>query len=59
MADPQVHSIGPGAGNGSRPVSEVFGWSGRGGPEAEDRAETFVAHAYPEQLVDLGEIRLN
>jgi pimeloyl-ACP methyl ester carboxylesterase len=27
--------------------------------EAADRADTFVAHAYPEQLVDLGEVRLN
>ncbi|MGW3820165.1 alpha/beta fold hydrolase [Streptomyces sp. NPDC005046] len=27
--------------------------------EAADRAETFVPHAYPEHLVDLGEIRMN
>jgi hypothetical protein len=27
--------------------------------EAAGRAETFVGHAYPEQLVDLGEVRLN
>ena len=27
--------------------------------EAADRADTFVGHAYPEQLVDLGEVRLN
>jgi pimeloyl-ACP methyl ester carboxylesterase len=27
--------------------------------EAADRADTFVAHAYPEQLVDLGEVRFN
>ncbi len=27
--------------------------------EAADREDTFVAHAYPEQLVDLGEVRLN
>lgn len=27
--------------------------------EAGDRADTFVPHAYPEQLVDLGEIRMN
>ena len=27
--------------------------------EAEDRAETFVPHGYPEQTVDLGEIRMN
>jgi pimeloyl-ACP methyl ester carboxylesterase len=29
------------------------------GLEAADRADTFVSHAYPEQLVDLGEVRLN
>jgi len=27
--------------------------------EAEDRADTFVPHAYEERLVDLGEIRMN
>ncbi len=27
--------------------------------EARDRADIFVAHGYPEQLVDLGEIRMN
>ncbi|TCK21468.1 alpha/beta fold hydrolase [Pseudonocardia endophytica] len=27
--------------------------------EAADRADTFVPHAYPEQLADLGEIRMN
>jgi len=27
--------------------------------EAADREDTFVDHAYPEQLVDLGEVRLN
>lgn len=27
--------------------------------EAADRAETFVPHAYPEHLVDLGEVRMN
>lgn len=27
--------------------------------EAEDRAETFVPHAYEEQSVDLGEVRMN
>jgi pimeloyl-ACP methyl ester carboxylesterase len=27
--------------------------------EARDRAEIFVAHAFPDQLVDLGEIRMN
>lgn len=27
--------------------------------EAADRADSFVAHAYPEALVDLGEIRMN
>ncbi len=27
--------------------------------EARDRAEIFVAHAFPEQLVDVGEIRMN
>jgi hypothetical protein len=27
--------------------------------EAADRAEVFVGHAYPEQTVDLGEVRLN
>ena len=27
--------------------------------EAADRADTFVSHSYPEQLVDLGEVRLN
>ncbi|MEU1629803.1 hypothetical protein ABZ746_31805 [Streptomyces sp. NPDC020096] len=27
--------------------------------EAADRAETFVPHAFPEHLVDLGEIRMN
>ncbi len=27
--------------------------------EAAGREDTFVAHAYPEQLVDLGEVRLN
>jgi pimeloyl-ACP methyl ester carboxylesterase len=27
--------------------------------EAADREDTFVGHAYPEQLVDLGEVRLN
>ncbi len=27
--------------------------------EAAGRQDTFVAHAYPEQLVDLGEVRLN
>ncbi len=27
--------------------------------EAAGRRDTFVAHAYPEQLVDLGEVRLN
>jgi hypothetical protein len=27
--------------------------------EAEDRADTFVAHAYDEHIVDVGEVRLN
>lgn len=27
--------------------------------EADDRADTFVPHGFPEQLVDLGEIRMN
>ncbi len=27
--------------------------------EAEDRADTFVAHAYEEHIVDVGEVRLN
>jgi hypothetical protein len=27
--------------------------------EATRREDIFVAHAYPEQLVDLGEVRLN
>jgi hypothetical protein len=27
--------------------------------EAEDRASTFVAHAFSERVVDLGEIRMN
>jgi pimeloyl-ACP methyl ester carboxylesterase len=27
--------------------------------EARDRADSFVAHAYPERLIDLGEVRLN
>jgi len=27
--------------------------------EAADRADVFVAHAYPEQIVDVGEVRLN
>ncbi len=27
--------------------------------DAEDRADTFVPHAFPEQTVDLGEIRMN
>jgi pimeloyl-ACP methyl ester carboxylesterase len=27
--------------------------------EAADRADTFVGHAYPEQIVDLGEVRIN
>ncbi|WP_433799311.1 alpha/beta fold hydrolase [Actinomycetospora sp. CA-084318] len=27
--------------------------------EAADRADTFVAHAYPERTVDLGEVRMN
>jgi pimeloyl-ACP methyl ester carboxylesterase len=31
----------------------------KGRLEAAGRADTFVDHAYPEQLVDLGEVRLN
>ncbi len=38
---------------------QPFGWVGPAGPEAADRAGTFVAHAFPERLVDLGEIRMN
>ena len=29
------------------------------GLEARDRADTFIAHAFEEQLVDLGEVRMN
>jgi pimeloyl-ACP methyl ester carboxylesterase len=41
----------------SPPPAQTTSPSGR--LEAADRADTFVAHAYPEQLVDLGEVRLN
>jgi hypothetical protein len=29
------------------------------GLEAHDRADTFIPHAFEEQLIDLGEIRMN
>ncbi|HEY2287280.1 MAG TPA: alpha/beta hydrolase [Streptosporangiaceae bacterium] len=33
--------------------------NGRIGLEAADRAHTFVPHAFPEELADLGEVRMN
>ncbi len=42
-----------------QPPTGRFGWAGPRGPEAEHRADTFVPHAFPERLVDLGEIRMN
>jgi len=29
------------------------------GLEAQDRADTFIPHAFDEQLINLGEIRMN
>jgi pimeloyl-ACP methyl ester carboxylesterase len=42
---------------GSRPPDQTASAPSR--LEAAGREDIFVAHAYPEQLVDLGEVRIN